>query len=282
MGFDDKVHSTKRVINSYDAYDVIRNFRQQLKNTNGGTNIMAALTEAVSQIVEAEKTAGEPLASANIVLMSDGQSNVNLEAMKKQLARVNRKTPIKFMFIAINGENADLVALANMAIEAGAAESYYQKFTDEHIHELLDQGDQLPEVNLERELYAAKGAEALPPNIDTQISNLAQDINLEIQRLHAIQKPRELEAWHQDMQMTPVLPDNEKATQIKSEINRLRSLLYRSNVLKEHNFPTVIMDDVMKNFAKTFGKPFDPLMVREREEINHLLEESMRYTGRRK
>jgi hypothetical protein len=77
------------------------------------------------------------------------------------------------------------------------------------------------------------------------------------------------------MSMTPILADDEKPTAVKAEINRVRSLMYNSSSLKGYGIPRVAVDDIMKNFQKTFGKKWDHLMVREREEINHMINEAI-------
>lgn len=277
MGFDDKVHTIHKVTNSNEAYDVIQNFRQKMTNTGRGTNIMAAIREAINQIVEAERFNGEPLASANIILMSDGGSTVETEELRKLLSRVDRKTPIKFMFIAINGTNEQLIELTKQAKAAGAKESFYKMFTGEHIAQLMAEGKKAPRPDFKRELYTQKGPEHLPPGIDSLLSTLANNLNLEIQRLSVDLHPRELPAWAAEMDRTPINPDDEKPTPIKLEINSLRGLLNRSDVFKGKSDVNMIVDDVLKNFVKTFGKNLNLLKLHEREQINHLLNEAIIY-----
>ena len=47
--------------------DIIRNYRKKLKNTSGGTNIMAALTQALASIADAQRRNGEALAIAKLL-----------------------------------------------------------------------------------------------------------------------------------------------------------------------------------------------------------------------
>lgn len=275
-GFDDNVHSEKIILNSAQAENVIRNYRKEMKNTNKGTNIQNALVEAVNQIVAAEKEAGEPLASANILLLSDGGATVDAEFMKKQFARVNRKTPIKLMFIAINGTNQALIELTRNALEAGAAEAYYKEFTTEHIAQLMKEGSEAPQVNLDRELYTAKTAANLPKNLDSILGSFGRRLSDEIHRLDLLYTPRPLIHWEHEMSLSPILHDTDEPTPIKSEMQRVRSLFHRSKVLKERGFPAILVNDVMTNFNRTFGKPWTPLMVKEREQINHFISEAIR------
>ena len=74
------------ITNTAEALDVIRNYQIILSNTGGGTDIQKALLQGMSLIADAEKRSGEPLAAANIVLMTDGGSTVDMNKLPSSKA----------------------------------------------------------------------------------------------------------------------------------------------------------------------------------------------------
>ena len=54
LGFDAEVHTIYEIKNSEQAYDIIRNHRTKMKNTNGLTDIMAALEQSFAAILDAQ------------------------------------------------------------------------------------------------------------------------------------------------------------------------------------------------------------------------------------
>ena len=283
MGFDDDVHTTHVVLDSEAAYKVIQNYRQQLRNTQGGTNIMNVLRKALNAIIEAQGKLDEPLASANIILMSDGGSDVDINELRELIAKVDRRTPVKFMFIGINGTNAQLIELSKTIRQAGAAEALYTYFSTERIGELLKEGEKAPKADKKRELYTKKTGSDVPPQVQSMLTSLSHELDAEMLRLDRVQSPKDLAMWHHEMARTPVRqnsPDAEN-TDISLEFSRLRGLLARSKVLKDKYLVRSIADDALRNFPRTFGKTLNDIMVLERENVNHLLTASMAYAAGR-
>ena len=152
------------------------------------------------------------------------------------------------------------------------------------ITKLLGEGDQIPNVDLDRELYTTALAQQLPVFIEHEINNLASRLNSDLNALKVQQTPKDLKAWLQELNYTPILngADDSVYTLIKSEMSRVRGLMTRSkNVLQKWGFPTVWADDILKNFEGMFHKPYSPLTPKERAELIHMVEDSIFFQSRR-
>lgn len=278
LGFSDKVHTAIPIRNSADAYEIIKNFRTKMKNTHGGTDIMAVLRESIAQINDAQKRAGrEPLASANIILMSDGGSAIDLEEVKKLLASVNRKTPVRFMFVAINGTNPSLIELTRLVRQAGAAESYYYEFSNSVIHELLQRAARPPEPNLDEELYTTKTAADLSPALERMLSDLASAVNVDLNTIHLAQQPRDLDSWLLLLKPIPVRNQKVKHTLVGNELMRFRSWADASSVMRDSKDVEIVYDDIMKHFEMLTGTPYQRLEIDDLGSLKNMLETARTY-----
>ena len=118
--------------------DIIYN---KLKNTGsigGGVDIQRALFRGMSLIADAEKRSGGPLATANIVLITDGvQSLINTEDLLQARKAIDRKTPLQTMFISIGASNEKLIDLAINSQDMGVEKGYYREFTAKHVQDIL-------------------------------------------------------------------------------------------------------------------------------------------------
>jgi len=108
MGFDTKVHKVIVVDTSTGAVEVIKDYRKELVNSNGSTDIMAALEEAFKQILFAQSQHKEPLANANILLLTDGVAPLNSETIADWRNAINRKTMVQLIVGAIGGDIPEL------------------------------------------------------------------------------------------------------------------------------------------------------------------------------
>ncbi len=281
LGFDDGVHFSKAVKNSADAYDILMKGRSYLKNQGRGTNIMAVLEEAFAQILDAQKrNNGEPLAAANVILMSDGGSTIDLKRLQKLMSLVNEKTPIKFMFVAINGENEDLRKLTLDVRSLGASESYYHMFKGGDIDEFIANAQRSPEPNLERELYTDKRADALPHNMENRLTMLAGRLDEAIKTINLDQRPQDLKYWITQIKKIPFAEQKPKYTPIGSELSRFRSLADNSKgAFKERREIQLVADDLMRNFSEITGMPFTKLMLNDADSLRHLIEAAEYYAS---
>lgn len=279
LGFDDKVHTAIPVRNSADAYEIIRHFRDKMKNTRGGTDIMAVLRESIAQINDAQKRAGrEPLASANIILMSDGGSQIDFEEIKKLLASVNRKTPVRFMFVAINGTNPSLIDLTRLVRQAGAAESYYYEFSSGVIHELLQNASRPPEPNLDEELYTLKTAADLSPALEGLLSKLASDTDTRLNAIRLVQQPRDLDSWSLILKAIRAPKQRVENTPVGNELMRFRSWADASAVMRDSKDVEIIYDDLMKHFEALTGTPYQRLEIEDLASLKKTFEAARFYS----
>lgn len=281
LGFDTDVHTNIAVKSSADAYDVIRNHRKKLQNTSGGTDIMKALEQSFAVIFDAQKrNNGEPLASANILLMSDGGSAVDLRRLRELMSLVDQRTPVKFMFVAINGTNPDLIQLTQDVKKAGAKESYYYEMTAQTINETLAESERPPEPDVRRELYTDKKPDALPQGIEGRLTVLASQIETAIKTMQIANQPRGVKSWLAEVERVETRPQNPKHTPLTGELSGYRSYMFQSKALRSRHEAFLVVEDIMKNWQMLMGKPFSTMMVDERESLKHMLREAALHTTR--
>ncbi len=108
MGFDTTVHKIDIVNSAAEAIEIIRNYRKELVNTNGSTDIMNGLGEAFRQILLAQGQHKEPLANANILLLTDGVAPLDSEQIRTWRDQINRKTMVQLIVGAIGGDIPEL------------------------------------------------------------------------------------------------------------------------------------------------------------------------------
>lgn len=129
--FDDKVGNPIKITNTPEALDILHHYASKLHNTGGGTDIQAALIQALALIADAERRSGEPLAAANIILMTDGQSELDIQKLTEARSAIDRTTPLQIMFIAIGSGNDDLRKFVQETKQVGFDSGMYREFSSQ-------------------------------------------------------------------------------------------------------------------------------------------------------
>ena len=136
--FDSKPGTPVPVTNAAEGLDVIDNYHKNLANTGGGTDIQSALMQGMALIADAEKRGGEPLAAANIILMTDGiDDGIDTGELYRARVAIDRRTPLQVMFIAIGETNPVLMNFAMDSRSAGMEKGFYREFRGDLIGDIL-------------------------------------------------------------------------------------------------------------------------------------------------
>lgn len=163
--FDDKVHAPTKITNTQEAIDVIEHYRSKLMSSGGGTDIQKALLEALKLIAGAEKRQGEPLAVANIILMTDGEAEIKAEELLKARNLIDRNTPIQTMFISIGqSNNKNLIDFAQNSESFGFTQGFYREFSHKVMEKIMEESQKIPDSS-EDSLYFDKKSKSLPREI---------------------------------------------------------------------------------------------------------------------
>lgn len=266
MGFNSDVHAVKAVKNSAEARDIIQNYRETLKNTNGGTNIQAALKQAFAAILDAQKRAGEPLASANIVLMSDGGSTVNIDEIKKWRNAIDRKTPVKILFVGINGTNPDLIKLTEDIKDAGVNEAYYHEFSTEDISEYLKETKEIPQIDKRYDYHSDVRPTELPNQMIHDLDEASSMARSFVAEYENNIKMTSHEHWIAQLKSTTYRPhDDSKKSQYLIDIQNLKEYFYETKSASDRRTSTILLDDLFRNFKSLTGRDLSALDVKELE-----------------
>jgi len=277
MGFSENVHTTIQVTNSAEARDVIRNFKDKLKNTGQGTDIMAALRQAFAAIADAEKRKGEPLASANIILMTDGQADINVDELRQLRAKIDRRTPIQLMFVAINNTNPQLIEFSQESAHAGIGKGFYREFTPEQIHDVIEASKKTPKIGKNEAFYTEKNKTALNPAVYHELEQADMQARQYLGKLTLVRSPQHPQDLHTQLGLVPTPIEDKIQRPVESWISDLRSYIYSQAVFKNKLNRFTVVDDLAQNISfLTGGVRLEDMSGRELEQMKHLMREAVR------
>ncbi len=269
--FDSTTGTPVLVNNATQALDVINNYRTKLKNTSGGTDIQKAMMQAFALIADAERRAGEPLAAANIVLMSDGGGSVDKSELLRARNAIDRQTPLQTMFIAINGNNPDLMNFAMDSKSMGLEEGFYREFSKELISEVLKDADTIS-LKEEDEFYTDKKSQDVPVKIYQLFQQATKEsYNFDQRILQGSGFSRSIEYVHkfEGMKM-----NNGKVISRPIDLERwlirIRQLAQNPIFMKDRKLLERVVDDLFINFEKLTGVRFQDLSDLEQGHLRHL------------
>ncbi len=274
--FDDEVHEATSISTQAEAIALIENYQSKLALSLGGTDIQKALLEALKLIAAAEKKQGEPLAVANIILMTDGESTVDAQVLNQARSQIDRRTPIQTMFISIGSSgNSELLKFAQDSKKFGFDQSYYREFSNDVINKVIADSQKMPEAPPDSLYFERK-----PHSLPTEFRNMLK------------------KAVEQAFQFTNVLRDHPQLADSKNQIKQLNLLSRSTTSTQKRKFPirswirdlrrfgqTNILDknriyfdyitsDIYKNFQKLSGVAVDELDMTETSDLEHLLKYS--------
>jgi|GEM_PF-6038417 len=269
--FDHDVHTPVKVTNRQEALDVLNSYQSKLGNTGGGTDIQKAMLQALSLIADAEQRAGEPLAAANIVLMTDGESNVDIEELARARNAIDRETPLQTMFIAIGGTNKMLIDFATQSrgklFDAGA----YREFTHEHISDTLKEArTAIKAAEQNGAFYTEHDASAVSwktRDLLDKAANLARVFSDEVYSNGRFEKPE-----HHLRQLETMRSSNTEHVDrpLEKWIKDVRMFAY-NDAFADRTLLERVVDDLVRNMKILTGVEFSEFSTYEQEEIRHLL-----------
>ena len=267
--FDSTPGTPVSVTNRAEAWDVIRYYQSKLKGTGGGTDIQKALLQGMSLIADAEKRSDGPLAAANIILMSDGQSSIDTAELLKARKAIDRRTPLQTMFIAIRETHEELMRFAMDSQSMGAERGFYREFTDEHIRDILAESSSL-DFQGQDHFYTDKSSQ--------DISSHVYDLLEESLRL-AGEFSDQVYYGNQYISAKEHLENLEKLKwRHIQEINRpLQGWLVKVRKLARHpvfqdkRLLEKVVDDLLTHFERLTGTKMDSLSDFEQEQLRHLV-----------
>lgn len=268
--FDTECGTPVRVTNNQEALNILRNYQNNLKNTGGGTDIQKALMQAMALIADAERRAGEPLAAANIVLMTDGQASIDPAKLMEARQAIDRQTPLQTMFIAINQTSEELMRYAMDSQAMGADKGFYREFTGEHISKILKESHTLDLTKKDKSFYSDKTGHDIPIEVHTLMdqalrlaAELVDHINAGNRYTPAAEHLKELEklTWRDQVHIDRPL----EKWFIKVR-NFVKHPVFNDRKVLEH-----VVDDLVRNMERLVGDHPNNWSNHEQEQLRHLV-----------
>ena len=267
--FDEQPGTPVPVTNTAEALNVIRDYSNKLKNTGGGTDIQKALIQAMSLIADAEKRSGEPLAAANIVLMTDGQAQINAEELFQARKAIDRQTPLQTMFIAINETNQELMNFAMDSQSMGVERGFYREFTGGHISDILKEADHL-NLKGRNDFYTEKSFREIPREIHELLDKslrLASDFSDEVYYGSRYLSARE---HLENLEKIKWRNERESDRPLEKWLLKVRQLA-QNKVFRDKKLLERVVDDLVTHFEQLTGVQMDSLSDFEQEQLRHLV-----------
>lgn len=147
--FTDVLHLEQLVV--LDTQEKILGFidgtTYKIPPPNGGTDIQNALVQGLGQIaayVESGERRKRPVAAVNILLISDGESNVQYDPVRNAREAIGREIPVQMMFVSLAGNNPTLKTLAQDSKQMGTEISFYRDFEESEMASYLQSSETPP------------------------------------------------------------------------------------------------------------------------------------------
>jgi Mg-chelatase subunit ChlD len=269
--FHDQVGEPKKVTNTAEALAILDNYEKKLDWGSGGTDIQKALIQAMALIADAERRSGEPLAAANIVLMTDGQSPLDIPALSEARNAIDRSTPLQIMFVAIGSSNEELIKFVQESQKAGIEQGFYRHFDNSKMSEILKKAAAPLNGTKPGALYTEKTAYDLPRSTEHHLRNAADYLSKFVSQVQASHKHTSPVEHLNDIQKLSWNRSESTERPLETWIQDLRKAGY-TRVLandKTLNLRARIADDIFKHFEKLTGVKFNELSQKEQTELKH-------------
>ncbi len=269
--FDDTVKSPIKVSTTQDALNLIRDHRELLANTGGGTDIQAFLLQAIKLIADAQDQKN-PFDIANIILMTDGQSPLDYEELKRARQSIHRSTPLQTMFIAIGDTNPELIKFATESQKLGAQEGSYKEFLGHEIDTILNRTHKVDRGAYNDYFYSSKSAEQIPFKTREYIHGahqMASTLALYLQQesAHGTNYREFIEPLK-----IPHAKELYSKRSLENWIHEVRQMLAYHKGFHDERILSLVLYSLMQNFEKLAGLKFSDLNHYETEQLIHLLE----------
>lgn len=186
--FDLKLGPLFKVRSAHEAIEAIEETLSTVKT--GGTNIEEALVSSMQELQQAQQD-GSELARAQIVLITDGESWVNLDTVWRAREQLG-ELPVGVSILALGEENEALRQFSARQRAQGEP-VFYQHVRDREIVDLLD-----PVEDRRMPIHLPEGA--TPADLQRELAAIVEDMATEVDQ-------REVQALEHLEDMTTALDE---------------------------------------------------------------------------
>jgi uncharacterized protein with von Willebrand factor type A (vWA) domain len=281
--FDDEVGTPMKINNIEDVLGLIGNYRDWLRNTGGGTEIQKFLLQAMSLVAEAQITAKSTFDIANIIVMSDGESPIDYQELRKARNAIHRDTPLQAMFVALGSTNPELKRFAQEAKNMGMdSQDLYRSFSEGEISSVISKSKQNDSGEYEKAFYSLTEPKDIVQSDRSEIIKIFKTViektkQLEEKTLTRITPFKEIRDHKKDLSdktNSAAGKTNYQEREVEGWIQKFREWMEKHEIHKDSKLFELVLDDLMNNFEETVGVKFEDLGYYELGQLNHLLEKN--------
>ncbi len=282
LPYGDTVHAEIPVTSVNQALDLIQNRNIVLRARNEGTQTQEGLLAALRRIKRAQDESAEPLALANIVVVTDGECTINEAELKVEREKIHRKTPIQTMFVAIKGENAELARFANDSQAAGIKRGFYRHFSGEEITRLEREADHFDAEQLVdegRAFYAERSAwSRVSPDFFQRLRRARAGAARLEQEVLVDRQATDAEPFLQQLRRPSGLGSHEQSEgqTAGAWAEEVRGLLKDTIAFGNTALIRRVAGDVLSNFGELTGHKLTALGPHAKRELEALIDDSKR------
>lgn len=263
--FDNKIGQPVKITNAQEALYILKN-RDLFKTTRGGTDIQAFLLKAMELIANAGLFDG-----ANIVVITDGQSKIDYDVLKKAREAIDRKTPLQTLFVALGKSNSELKKFALDSEKMGAQEGFYQEFSTSEILKIIKNASITSLEKNAPQYHSLKNPHDIPKSAQTHILT-------SIKKVKALDKILRENMYKTPYQsFIPILAGAHKKNRhtipyLKNWILELRHIFKEYTALHDDALLNFLLASLMENFHEYTGASLAQLDYKESAQLAHLLQ----------
>ncbi len=286
IGFGEKVHSVRDILDENQAKNLIQNYREMLVNSNEGTDIQNFLETVFLEIIKTQNETGrkKPLERVNIVLISDGGSKINIPALSRLRNQINRRTLIQIMFLGVNNSNSELIELVHESSKFGINRGFYRQYDRSTIRDII--ADSQSEINIgsdNGEFHSDQSQEQLPEDIEfwlTQAVDHSKDFISDLNSF--MQKINSTSFWATKLNSQNIHHDRPNQREIEKWLFELRGIIdnRNSSVFLDQRFADMFIDGLMLKWETITGAKFKDLHSNEVESLKHLIHDVQNINNR--
>jgi uncharacterized protein YegL len=278
--FDSQPGTPVKITNVQEALAIVDGYQSKFANTGGGTDIQAALIQALALIADAQNRLGEPLAAANIVLMTDGQSDIDVAELARARNAIDRETPVQTMFVSLGQSNDDLMKFSMDSQSSGFEKGFYREYSESSIRDALNKADANPFVNVQPGfIYTDQNPSALPPETYRSMNRAQAQVAAWSQSVENLDYFDSAQAHFNSIQTLRWNSEVHAARPLRSQLQELRRFGYSSIFRHRPNFLEAVADDIFRQFSNIAGIKVEDLDEYELAELRHFLREAAALSG---
>ena len=280
--FGDKVYDPIPINNSKEALDVIKNHQDLFRNRGEGTEALQEFLMQAMTLIAKAQDAKNPFEIANIILMSDGQANVNYDELAKARQSINRDTPLQMMFAAIGETNEDLKKFALDSKKMGAKDGFYKEFLNDEITKIVNESKNINMKKYDKYFYSSAEANQINPAVDNHLIAISKKLDS-----LAIQIQSRMSGSGISFKTNLALFANSnthqreqfKARPLETWIHELRQLMAQkpyAALFQDDHTVNFLINNLVSDFQKITGIAPTDLTHYENEEMVHWLQDPRR------